>query len=217
VRRPLVKVCGITRLEDALSAVAAGVDAVGFVLVPESPRFVAEAEAAAISRRLPPEIAKVGVVVDLAPREVRRLARRIGLTAIQAHGDEPPDLCGEYGLPVVKAVAAGDGFRWESLEPYRSYPVLLDAASDRARGGTGRLANWEQARLAREQGFTVLLAGGLGPGNLREAVQAVAPVAVDLNSGVESAPGIKDADLVRSALARLASFDPPEAASSWPW
>jgi phosphoribosylanthranilate isomerase len=214
--RPFIKVCGITRAEDALSAVASGVDAVGFVFVPESPRRVDPDTAAAIARRLPPEIAKVGVVVNRPVREVRELAKRAGLSAVQAHGEETPEECRDYGLPVVKAVAAGEGFSRRTLEPYREFPVLMDAASAEARGGTGRVANWSEAARAREEGFRVLLAGGLGPGNLREAVRVVRPLAVDLNSGVETRPGVKDLDQIRLCLQRFAGCAPPEEAW-WPW
>jgi phosphoribosylanthranilate isomerase len=211
-----VKVCGITRAEDALSAAASGVDAVGFILVPESPRCVTPETAAAIARRLPPEVAKVGVLVNRPPREVRALVQAIGLTAVQAHGDETPEECREYGLPVVKAVAAGEDFTWTRLAPYRDLPVLLDAASSGARGGTGETANWSEAARARREGYRILLAGGLGPGNLREAVRVVRPVAVDLNSGVEASPGVKDLDRIRACMERFAGWGPPEEAK-WPW
>jgi phosphoribosylanthranilate isomerase len=205
MRRPYVKVCGVTRVEDALAAVAAGADAIGFVLVPGSPRRVTPEAAAEIAARLPLGIARVGVTADLDPAEARAMSRTIGLTAIQAHG-----------LPVVKALAAGSGFDPAVLDPYREFPVLLDGYASAARGGTGRIADWSAARRAVEAGFRVLLAGGLSPGNLRAAVEAVGPRAVDLNSGVESRPGVKDPGLVRRALALLADLDPPEE-DAWPW
>jgi phosphoribosylanthranilate isomerase len=216
MRRPYVKVCGVTRVEDALAAVAAGADAIGFVLVPGSPRRVTPEAAAEIAARLPLGIARVGVTADLDPAEARAMSRTIGLTAIQAHGDETPDACRAYGLPVVKALAAGSGFDPAVLDPYREFPVLLDGYASAARGGTGRIADWSAARRAVEAGFRVLLAGGLSPGNLRAAVEAVGPRAVDLNSGVESRPGVKDPGLVRRALALLADLDPPEE-DAWPW
>jgi phosphoribosylanthranilate isomerase len=216
VRRPWIKVCGVTRAADAAVAVAAGARAVGFVLVPESPRCIAADRAAAIARDLPGDVARVGVVSGRDPEAVRRLVRKIGLTAVQAHGEESPEACRSYGVPVVKAFNTGDGFRTELLDPYREFAVLLDAPAGTLRGGTGRRADWEAARAAGEAGHRVLLAGGLSPGNLAAAVRAVEPLAVDLNSGVETAPGIKDAARIRDAVRALDALPFSEEAP-WPW
>lgn len=215
-RRPWVKICGITRLEDARAAVEAGVDAIGFVLAAESSRLVAVDAAARIAAAVPPRVAKVGVFVSQPPDFVREVAARIGLTAVQAHGDESPEDCAAYGVPVVKAIPVGERFDPATLEPYRAFPVLLDAASGRARGGTGRLVDWPSARRARERGYRVLLAGGLSPENLLAAVTAVEPLGVDLNSGVERAPGVKDPHRIARALEALAHL-PPAEESTWPW
>ncbi len=216
IRAPFLKVCGITRLADALAAVEAGARAIGFVLVPGSPRRVNVEAARAIAAVLPPGVARVGVTASLSPEAVRELAAAIGLTAVQAHGDESAELCRAYRIPVVKAFPAGPGFDPGVLEAFRDFPVLLDGAAGGLRGGTGRTADWSAARRAREAGHRVLLAGGLGPGNVLEAVRAAAPVAVDLNSGVETAPGIKDPDRIREAAIRLAALPPPEE-TAWPW
>jgi len=214
--RPLVKVCGVTRLEDAQAAVQAGASAIGFVLVPSSPRCVSAEKAHAIASELPNGIARVGVVIGCDPDEVRSLVRSIGLSAIQAHGDETAEECRAYGLPVVKAVTAGTDFDVASLAPYREFPVLLDGSSLTARGGTGKTANWTGARAARDAGYRVLLAGGLAADNVLEAARQVEPEAVDLNSGVETSPGIKDAERIRQAIDRLSALDPPEE-MIWPW
>ncbi len=216
MRRPWVKVCGITRLADAEAAIAAGADAVGFVLVPSSPRCVTPAEAARIVARLPERTAKVGVVVSEPPATVRALITEIGLTAIQAHGDETPEECAEYGVPVVKAFGVGPTFDPATIEPFGAHAVLLDGVAGEARGGTGRLADWEIARRLVESGYRVLLAGGLAPENLVEAVETVEPLGIDLNSGVERAPGIKDQDRLARALGALAHWAPPKE-STWPW
>jgi len=216
VRRPWIKVCGITRREDALSAVGLGADAVGFILARESPRRIDAALAAAIARELPSRVARVGVVVSLPAEGALELVETIGLTALQAHGDESPETCLAYGVPVVKAIPTGPGFRVSDLEPYAAFPILLDGYSPNARGGTGLRADWTLARDARESGYRVLLAGGLGPANVRDAVETVSPLGVDLNSGVERAPGVKDPLLVRRAIEALAEMDPPEEAT-WPW
>lgn len=216
MKRPFIKVCGITRAEDARIAVEMGADALGFVLVPASPRYVPVETVAEMVRAIPDRVAKIGVVVNMIPGEVRELAREGGLTAIQAHGDESPEECRVYGLPVVKALPAGKHLDLDVLLPYREFPLLLDAASGIARGGTGRLANWVVARAARDAGYQVLLAGGLGPENVLDAVRAVEPVAIDLNSGVESGPGIKDPHRISLAIEALRGLDPFEEAI-WPW
>ena len=216
MNRPFVKVCGITCAEDALAAVGAGARAVGFVFVPGSPREVTPEAAAAIGRTLPPRTARVGVIADLDPGQVRDLVRAAGLSAIQAHGSETPEACAAYGVPVVKAFAAGGGFDPARLLPFRLFPVLLDGGGVAGAGGTGSLADWNLAARARADGYRVLLAGGLGPDNVMHAVQAVAPLAVDLNSGVETMPGRKDPARIAAAIRALAFLPPPEEAT-WPW
>jgi phosphoribosylanthranilate isomerase len=156
------------------------------------------------------------VTVSLPPETVRRLVESIGLTAVQAHGEESPELCAAYPVPVVKALRTGPGFSVDDLAPYRRWPVLLDGFDPGARGGTGHRADWSVAAEARRAGYRVLLAGGLGPDTVREAVERVQPVAVDLNSAVETGPGIKDAARIRDALARLSDLDPP-GKETWPW
>jgi phosphoribosylanthranilate isomerase len=214
--RPFVKVCGITRAEDALAAVRAGARAIGFVFVPGSPRQIDVTLAASIARLLPPRIARVGVVCDLDREAMRDLIDGAGLTALQAHGEEPPELCAGLGVPVIKAFAAGPGFDPGRLAPYRPFPVLLDGGTRPGWGGSGQSADWAVARAAREQGFRVLLAGGLGPDNVALAVRRVEPIAIDLNSGVEQKPGEKDPERMAAALAALGDLEPP-LESSWPW
>lgn len=214
--RPFLKVCGITRAEDADALAALGVDALGFILAPESPRRVSLKEAAAILRETPSGPARVGVTVNAAPETVREAVRRLGLDAIQAHGEESPATCAAYGVPVVKAVRTRPGLRAEDLEPYRGFPLLLDGFRDRARGGTGHLADWTLAGTLVEAGFTLLLAGGLDPSNLARAIETVGPAGVDLNSGVERSPGVKDVARVRRALAILERY-PRSEERKRPW
>ena len=139
-----------------------------------------------------------------APATVRALVAEIGLTAIQAHGDETPEECADYGVPVVKAFGVGPDFDPATIEPFRAYVVLLDGVAGEARGGTGRRADWGIARRVVESGYRVLLAGGLAPENIVEAVETVEPLGIDLNSGVERAPGIKDPERLARALGALA-------------
>ncbi len=198
-----VKVCGITRLEDGLLAASAGAAAVGFIFWPHSPRYIEPPRAQAITAQLPPLVTSVGVFVDTPPAEVERIAREVGLGAIQLHGRES---CADYapvGLRLIKAVAVGERFSMEGLDDVPGdVTVLLDAQDPVRLGGTGRSIDWAVgARVARAR--RVVLSGGLRPDNVRAAVEAVRPYAVDVSSGVEERPGIKAPDLVRAFLAAV--------------
>jgi phosphoribosylanthranilate isomerase len=216
MRAPFVKVCGITRIEDARAAVEAGASAIGCVFVSDSPRRIEPDVAARIARDLPKNVARVGVVRDMDVESLHELVRQVGLTALQLHGNETPDVLASLSVPAIKAFAAGAGFDIERLEPYRAFGVLLDGGTEQGQGGTGTSADWTLARIARDRGFRVLLAGGLGPDNVAHAVEVVTPAAVDLNSGVEVSLGRKDRALIEKAMKALSRFDPPEDAT-WPW
>ncbi len=186
-----VKVCGITRLEDALLAVRLGADALGFNFWPRSKRYLAPAAAREIIRRLPPLVASVGVFVDPTREEVLRAAEASGIQVVQLHGDEPPALCAALPLPVLKAIRVRDAASLEAIGAYEAAAgILLDTASP-GYGGSGATFDWALAALAAAA-RPLVLAGGLGPDNVAEAVRIVRPFAVDVASGVESAPGIKD-------------------------
>jgi phosphoribosylanthranilate isomerase len=198
-----VKVCGIGRREDADLAVSLGANALGFVFWPGSPRAVAADTVREITRTLPPFVEAVGVFVNQAPADVRDITARAGLTAIQLHGDEAPEAFVARGLRVIKAVGVGDAFSPEALAAVPvNVTVLLDVHDPVRRGGTGQTIDWSvAAEAARTR--PVILAGGLTPANVRDAVQTVQPYAVDVSSGVESAPGIKDATKLRAFFAAL--------------
>lgn len=194
-----VKICGITNLDDALVAVEAGADALGFVFFKGSPRHISPEQAGAVIRRLPPFVQIVGLFVNEEQATVNAIADQCGLDIVQLHGDESPDYCRAVKRRIIKAFRVKD----ESvLNDIASYPVascLLDAWSPAAYGGTGTTFNWEiAAKAAAEQ--TIILAGGLTPENVAEAIATVRPYAVDVSSGVESAPGKKDAALVNSFI-----------------
>lgn len=186
-----IKICGITNLEDALLAVEAGADALGFVFFSASPRHIFPEQAASIIRHLPPFVQTVGLFVNESPATVNETADRCGLDIIQLHGDEPPEECGAVGRRVIKAFRVKDAASLETMNDYRVAAVLLDAWSPSAHGGTGRTFNWEIAATAAKTG-RVILAGGLTPENIVAAIQQVQPYGVDVSSGVESAPGRKD-------------------------
>ncbi|HQR29153.1 MAG TPA: phosphoribosylanthranilate isomerase, partial [Anaeromyxobacteraceae bacterium] len=181
---------GITRLEDALAAARLGAAALGFNFWPRSSRFVAADDARAIIAALPPFVTAVGVFVDQPEEELRAVAARTGIQVFQLHGDEPPALCARLPLPVVKAIPADRAADRVLLASYPVRAFLLDTPSP-DRGGTGRTFDWSLAAGVAEVA-PVILAGGLRPENVAEAVRAVRPWAVDVASGVESSPGVKD-------------------------
>lgn len=183
-----VKVCGITRVDDALAAVGFGADALGFVFWPGSPRFVDPFHARRIVAALPPFIAAVGVFVNQAADYVNGVAALSRLTAVQLHGDEDAAYAAAMTRPVVKAISGA--VNGEPEWPER-VTLLVDAHDLVQRGGTGRVADWSAAaQMARKR--RVLLAGGLNPDNVNDAVAQVRPFGIDVSSGVESSPGIKD-------------------------
>ena len=197
-----VKICGITSYKDARVAVDAGADALGFVFFDKSPRFINPVRAAGIISRLPPFIQTVGLFVNEETAQVNWTADYCGLDVVQLHGDETPEDCLEVKRRVIKAFRIQKIISIAPLEKYQDYQVsgyLLDAWSPDAYGGTGRTFNWELAQAAKQYG-PVILAGGLNPENVAEAIRVVKPYGVDVSSGVEAAPGKKDAEMVREFI-----------------
>ncbi len=187
-----IKICGVTRIEDALLASRLGADALGFNFWPKSKRHVTAAAARQIIARLPPFVTPVGVFVNQSEGEMRAIAAETGIQVFQLHGDEPPELCSRLPLPVVKAVPVDQVSTLSKLLSYEVQAFLLDTPS-RGYGGTGLPFDWSLAEGVSEAA-PVILAGGLTPENVADAVRAVRPWAVDVASGVESSPGVKDAD-----------------------
>lgn len=200
-----VKICGITSLEDALQAVQAGADALGFVFYGQSPRNLAPERAASIISELPPFVQAVGLFVNADAGFVNDTADRCRLDLVQLHGDEAPEYCEQIRRRVIKAFRVRDSSSLAPVRDYRVAGILLDAYYPGAYGGTGLSFNWELAGSAKDFG-PVILAGGLAPDNVREAVERVAPYAVDVSSGVESSPGKKDPDLVRKFIQMAKGF-----------
>ena len=195
-----VKICGITTPEDALTAVEAGADALGFVFYRESPRHIFPEEAARIISLLPPFIQAVGLFVNEEPETVNRISRICRLGLVQLHGDETPDYCRRIEQRVMKAFRVRSMTCLDPIADYRLSGCLLDAYSPAAFGGTGQSFNWEIAQEAVRRGHKIVLAGGLTPENVAEAIRQTLPYAVDVSSGVESAPGKKDAGKVRQFI-----------------
>jgi phosphoribosylanthranilate isomerase len=197
-----VKICGITNEDDALRAVEAGADALGFVFYDLSPRCVSFETAERIIRKLPPYVVTSGVFVNNPASFIESAVERCRINVVQLHGDETPQFCTGIRHTVVKAFRVRD---ITSIETIRSYAVagyLLDAYTPGAYGGTGLTFNWETARIAKQFG-PIILAGGLKPENVRAAVETVEPYAIDVSSGVEVSPGRKDhakvVELIRRA------------------
>lgn len=190
--RTRVKICGITRMQDARAAVEAGADALGFVFYGPSPRSVEIDVAAAIMADLPPFVTPVGLFVDAAPEWVRQVLSRVPLGLLQFHGSEPPAYCRAFGRPYIKAVrmAPGADVGAQARLHGAAAALLLDAYDAARPGGTGSCFDWTQVPV--DLGRPLVLAGGLTPDNVGLAVTQVRPYAVDVSGGVESAPGIKD-------------------------
>ncbi len=202
-----IKVCGITSEEDALLAVAMGADAVGFNFVPSSPRFLAASRAADIAKRLPPEILTVGIFRDEARERVVEITNQAGLRAAQLHGHESADDTRwvRSRVPVVIKVFPGGDPELARAPTYGADIVMLDSASP----GSGQVFDWSLAEGA-PSGLRILLAGGLTPGNVAEAIERVRPWGVDVASGVESAPGVKDPTLVRRFISAAQEAEPED-------
>ena len=196
-----VKICGITSIDDARAAVGAGADALGFMFYEPSPRCVTPEQAAAIIAKLPTHVAKVGVFVDADEAAVRATAATAGLDTLQFHGNESPDFCTQFKLRTIKAFRVKDGESLGQLAGYGTDAWLLDSYVQGVPGGTGERFNWDLAVEAKRLGCPILLAGGLTPDNAGEAVDQVAPFGLDVSSGVEAAPGRKDAAKVAAFIA----------------
>ena len=200
-----VKICGITNPADAQAAVEAGADALGFIFYEKSPRYVQLTEAATISRSLAPFIMRVGVFVNAPEDFVLSAIRECGLTLLQFHGDESPEFCGQFGLMNMKAFRVHGPETLDQIPQYATDAYLLDAFSSTTLGGTGEKFNWDLAVEAQKFGKPIFLAGGLTAENVAGAIRKVRPFGVDVSSGVESSPGIKDHTKIKAFIAAARS------------
>ena len=196
-----VKICGITSIDDAQAAVEAGADALGFMFYEPSPRYLTPEEAGAIIRELPAHVARVGVFVDTDEATIRNTATTAGLDTLQFHGNESPDFCTQFKLRTIKAFRVKDGESLGQLAGYGTDAWLLDSYVQGVPGGTGERFNWDLAVEAKRLGCPILLAGGLTPDNVGEADGQVTPFGLDVSSGVEAAPGRKDAAKMATLIA----------------
>ena len=198
--RTRVKICGVTRVEDAVAAARLGADAIGLVFYSESPRCVNAATAARIVAALPPFVAAVGLFVDAEPAEISAITDTVRLDLLQYHGEESPETCASAGLPYIKAIRMRPGTDVHgAAKRYReARALLLDAYHADVRGGTGTVFDWEA--VPADLGLPVILAGGLTPDNVARAIAQVRPYAVDVSGGVEQTKGIKDARRIEAFM-----------------
>jgi phosphoribosylanthranilate isomerase len=201
-----VKICGITRLQDLDAAVASGVDALGFVFYPPSPRFLEVGRAGELVRRVPPFVTTVGLFVDPEPERVREVLDSVPLDLLQFQGDESPAFCEQFGRPYVKVARMKPGL--DLLEFARAYPsargLLLDAYVE-GYGGAGQVFDW--SLVPGELPLPIVLAGGLTADNVGSAIRQLRPWAVDVSSGVEIAKGVKDAAKIAAFIAAVKNAD----------
>ena len=199
-----VKICGITSLEDALLATGMGADAVGFIFA-ESPRQITPRTAKEIISNLPPLVKTVGVFVKEDPARIKEIQSVCGLDLIQLHGDESPGICRDLMPYSIKAFRIQNEWDIENIKRYQGAvrAILLDTFQKGKAGGTGQTFDWSLALKAKETGIPIVLAGGLSPENIQEAITTVKPYAVDINSGIEERPGKKDPFLMKQLMVKI--------------
>ncbi|MBI5557324.1 MAG: phosphoribosylanthranilate isomerase [Deltaproteobacteria bacterium] len=202
--RTRIKICGMTDPDEVRYAVAAGVDALGFIFAKESPRYIEPERARALVASLPPFVAAVGVFRNEDPERVAEIVRSCNLTVIQLHGAESPDYCRRFQTRVVKAFQVHDMLTAQDLLPYEEAVCgfLLDTYDKNQGGGTGKTFDWSLVHKLRP-GKPLILAGGLGPDNVARAIAQVKPFAVDVNSAIEREPGRKDPQLISRLVAAV--------------
>jgi phosphoribosylanthranilate isomerase len=203
MERARVKICGITSIVDGLDAAEAGADMVGLMFYDQSPRHITLEQAVEISRALPPAVMRVGVFVNADESFVSQAITECSLGLLQFHGDETSEFCTQFGVMSMKAMRMRDAGSLEQLEQFQTDALLLDAHARSGRGGTGEIFNWDLAVEAKKWGKPIFLAGGLTPENVAGAVRRVLPFAVDVSSGVESAPGKKEVAKMRAFIAAV--------------
>lgn len=198
--RTRVKICGITRAQDAIKAVEFGADAIGLVFYGKSPRAVSIDDARAIIQKIPPFVSVVGLFVDPSPKDVAAVLHRVSLDLLQFHGDELPSECSAYGKPYIKAIKMreGDDIAAQVAQFASARGILLDTYDPKVPGGTGRVFDW--SKIPKGLDKPIILAGGLTPENVWQAITKVRPFAVDVSGGVEADKGIKDVEKIAAFM-----------------
>jgi len=208
--RVKIKICGITSLEDARACAELGADMIGLNFYPQSPRYVQPQRAHEIVEGTPRSLRAVGVFVDSTASEVLSVAKAVGINCIQLHGDVPPETCRELACEfrVIRAFSTDGRFQPEDVGSFGDCDVLLDAHDPELRGGTGLTCDWPAARATLPFARFLILSGGLNAQNVGHAIARVAPHAVDVCSGVESAPGVKDHRAIEKFIAAARTAEP---------
>lgn len=199
-----VKICGITRLSDAKLAIEFGASAIGFIFYDKSPRAISIKDAMIISDKLPKTIGRVGVFVNNSYNFINQAVSRVSLSAIQLHGDETPSFCTQFDIPVIRGFRISNKKSMRELSRYQVKGLLFDTASNGLYGGSGQTFNWSLLKNFSSQ-IPFILSGGLNPENVKSAVNQVFPSAIDVNSGVESSPGMKDRSRIKKLMEELSS------------
>lgn len=200
-----VKICGITRIEDALAACEAGASALGFVFYEPSPRYIDPLRVREIVRFLPPFVTPVGVFVNKEAGAINRIVSQSGVTLVQLHGEEPAELVDKLTVPALKALRVRGEEDLAALTQYRVQAYLLDSHVPGKYGGTGVSFRWDVAVKAKSLG-RIILSGGISADNVAEALRCVEPSGIDVSTGVETAPGIKDAEKMKALFRAVRSF-----------
>lgn len=205
--RTRIKICGITRPKDGVAAVQLGADAIGLVFYPPSPRFIAIEQASSIIQALAPFVTTVGLFVNAERREVEEVLEHVPLSLLQFHGDEEPSYCSSFGERYIKAIRMEEGVDLHRVaaEFSSASGLLVDSYHPGIPGGTGESFDWN--RIPADLSLPLILAGGLGPSNIAEAVSSVHPYAVDVSSGVEASKGIKDSVKMSQFIQGVAKAD----------
>ncbi len=200
MKRTRVKICGITRMEDAISAIDSGADAIGLVFYEKSPRYINLDKAAEITKNLPPFVSKVALFVDATSAEIKQVLESVVIDVLQFHGDESPQQCRAYGRPYIKAVRMRDDVNLHQVcnDYSDASAILIDSYIEGMHGGTGQIFDW--SRIPDDLSKKIILAGGLSVENVAAAVAEVSPYAVDVSGGVEIEKGIKDAALIEKFM-----------------
>ena len=203
-----VKICGITHMADAEKAIELGADALGFVFA-KSPRQITPQKARDITRRISPFVKTVGVFVNEEPSEIRKVMDFCGLDLLQLHGNETVSTCSKLAPKVIKAFRVQSEESLSRIAEFKNHvrAILLDAYQEGLSGGTGKTFDWRLAVKAKASGIPMVLSGGLGPGNIDEALERVNPFAVDISSGIEKRPGIKDHEQMRIFMRKIKDFE----------
>jgi len=201
-----IKICGITRIEDAKVAANLGVDALGFIFYQKSPRYISPEQACDIIMQLPPMVNRVGVFVNESFDVIMEIIRMTGIDTIQLHGNETPEFCSSFTVPVIKSFSIKPETDISEFQNYKTQGFLLDTWSGQLHGGSGKTFDWNIARMACEKYNNIILAGGLGPSNLEDALRSVQPYGVDINSGVEIMPGLKNPHKIRDVVKIVRSW-----------